>query len=376
MSSEKLENLIYLIAGRDKSRSYGTGFIIHKNESKRETYLMTCAHVIDDLGGADCVKVHNYDAEVVALGKRRGCDLAIVKVGQLLKGPLIRPCIVSNSVPLRLTIDGYHKDSANEYSTRRISSSLGTEECILDLEVWDISKKLILRVNDDNDFLLADGCSGSPVLVSASLKENIKKVIGVVYKMENNKKTGFAISIEEGKQICPPTILRELDPFWSYLSQSSRQVVTPLLKRLIKYAGNQIEKFRYQGQADSPELLRAFEWLSDRPNLAADAVGEVFNNIPDLMGGWLEDFDRDDFQWEIEKYIECIYVALIDDCIDALQELTIIPSQTHYAQAYEIALNYLKQNIPLDLDETISKKISEYLDCISQSISSNITKAK
>ena len=31
MSSEKLENLIYLITGRDKSRSYGTGFIIHKN---------------------------------------------------------------------------------------------------------------------------------------------------------------------------------------------------------------------------------------------------------------------------------------------------------------------------------------------------------
>jgi hypothetical protein len=194
--------------------------------------------------------------------------------------------------------------------------------------------------------------------------------------MENNQKKGFAISINEGREICPPTILRELDPFWSYLSQSSKPFVTPLITRVIKYAASQIEKLRYQSQADSPELLRAFEWLSDRPNLAADAVGEVFNNIPDLMGGWLEDFNRDDFQWEIEKYIECIYVALIDDCIDALQELTITPSQTHYVQAYEIALNHLKQNIPLDLDETISKKIAEYFDCIIQSISSNITKAK
>jgi hypothetical protein len=375
MSSEKLENLIYLITGRDKSRSYGTGFIIHKNSNKGETYLMTCAHVIDNVGGLDCVKVHKYDAEVVALGKPKGCDLAIIKVGQLLKGPLIRPSVVSNSVPLRLTIDGYHKDSANEYSTRRISSYLGTHNFTLDQKVGDVLK-WTLRVNDDSDSLLADGCSGSPVLVSASLKENIKKVIGVVYKMENNQKKGFAISINEGREICPPTILRELDPFWSYLSQSSKPFVTPLIKKVIKYAASQIEKLRYQSQANSPELQRAFEWLSDQPNLAADAVSEVFNSIPDLMGGWLDDFDRDDFQWEIEKYIECIYVALIDDCIDVLQELTITPSQTHYVQAYEIALNYLKQNIPLDLDETISKKIAEYFDCISQSISSNITKAK
>jgi hypothetical protein len=371
MSSEKLENLIYLITGRDKSRSYGTGFIIHKNESKRETYLMTCAHVIDNVGGLDCVKVHNYDAQVVALGKPKGCDLAIVKVEQLLKGPLIRPSVVSNSVPLRLTIDGYHKDSANEYSTRRISSCLGPHNFIHDQKIGDVLK-WTLRLNDDSDSLLADGCSGSPVLVSASLKENIKKVIGVVYKMENNQKKGFAISINEGREICPPTILRELDPFWSCLRQSSRRVVTPLIKRMIKYAGNQVEKLRYQSQADSPELQRAFEWLSDRPNLAADAVSEVFNNIPDLMGGWLEDFDRDDFQWEIEKYIDCIYFALIDDCIDILQDLIVIPSQKYYPQAYETALNYLKKNIPLDLDDTISTKIAEYFDCISQSIQSRL----
>jgi hypothetical protein len=205
------------------------------------------------------------------------------------------------------------------------------------------------------------------------LKEDIKKVIGVVYKMEHTGKKGFAISIEEGKQICKSSnIMSELDPFWSYLSQSSRRVATPLLKRLIKYAGNQIEKFKDQSQANSPELQRAFQWLSDQPKLAGDAVDEVFNKFPELIGGYLKDFNQDDFKWEIEKYTECIYLALIDDCIDILQDLTVIPSQKCYPQAYETALNYLKENIPLDLDDTISTKIAEYFDCISQSIQSRL----
>lgn len=91
-----------------------------------------------------------------------------------------------------------------------------------------------------------------------------------------------------------------------------------------------------------------------------------------MIGGWIEDFDQEEFHWELERYIECVYVALIDDCVSILEDLTLSPSQRCYPHAYDTAFNYLKQRIPSDFDELIYNKISDYFEIINQSVQSSL----
>ncbi|MBD2072367.1 trypsin-like peptidase domain-containing protein [Phormidium sp. FACHB-592] len=379
MSSEELEKVVFPITSKDKDRSptdYGTGFVIHKNKHKRETYLMTCDHVIDIVGGVDQVRVfpYPYDVEVVARGQSKGCDLAIIKVGRLLKGASICPIGVNyrtiHRQKLSLVIDGYQverkEDGTSSYGTHHLSGTLGN----LGFETTEQgqTRRWSLIVDQKSESALRGGFSGSPVLVSTSVNTKSKKVIGIAYKAGLNGESGFAIDIASSRKICDASIVRELAPFWSHLSQSSGKIFAPILKRLIQYAGHQIERQRLQRQAEYPELGIAFEWLSDQDILAAAAVSHVLSSFPELSSDGLEDFKRDDFQWEIEKYIELVYVALIDDCTEIIKNLRIPPSQKSYPESYEEALCYLKQNIPLNIDSTIASKIRIYFDYLIQSI--------
>jgi len=65
------------ISGSASSR-FGTGFVIRQDGTG--TYVVTCAHVIDDIGGADAVKVDDLKAEVLALDGVDGFDLAVLRL--------------------------------------------------------------------------------------------------------------------------------------------------------------------------------------------------------------------------------------------------------------------------------------------------------
>src|SRR2546426_11772244 len=58
--------------------SFGTGFVIYKNE--QTTCLLTCAHVVRDVGGSDKIEIYGSQARVIASSPENGADLAVLRM--------------------------------------------------------------------------------------------------------------------------------------------------------------------------------------------------------------------------------------------------------------------------------------------------------
>ena len=76
----KLKESIVLItsASDRKLNVIGTGFAFYRQEDY--TYLLTCAHVVEDVGGEENLRVNDIPVELVEIGDAQGFDLAILKV--------------------------------------------------------------------------------------------------------------------------------------------------------------------------------------------------------------------------------------------------------------------------------------------------------
>ena len=74
--NESFFDSIFLIESRQSNnKKFGTGFIVHQDE--QFTYLLTCAHVVDDVG-IDDVEVDGKSATVIAMGASNDIDLAVL----------------------------------------------------------------------------------------------------------------------------------------------------------------------------------------------------------------------------------------------------------------------------------------------------------
>ncbi len=81
--SRQLEKSIVLITSADdrKKNVIGTGFTFYREQNY--TYLLTCAHVVEDVGGEESLLVDGISPEVVAMGDIQGFDLAVLRVENL-----------------------------------------------------------------------------------------------------------------------------------------------------------------------------------------------------------------------------------------------------------------------------------------------------
>ena len=56
MTPEELQRSVVLISSSDrKNNRFGTGFVVRQYSGS--AYLLTCAHVVDDVGGSDKVQI-------------------------------------------------------------------------------------------------------------------------------------------------------------------------------------------------------------------------------------------------------------------------------------------------------------------------------
>lgn len=86
--SDSWQASVVLITSSDRGEShFGTGFVIDKDE--RNTYIVTCAHVVRDVGGPDKIKISGIQARVIASSPEDGADLAVLRLAtQLEASPL------------------------------------------------------------------------------------------------------------------------------------------------------------------------------------------------------------------------------------------------------------------------------------------------
>jgi hypothetical protein len=205
VSELELSGSIVLITSSNPGEdNFGTGFLIHRDE--RGTYILTCAHVVMDVGGPDKVKARHNPASLVALGSENDIDLAVVRVEGLQDKPLL------HLNPNGKTGDKFTSIGFRENDMQHVHVSL---EGIL-------GKKVGIDAKEHNEYLdawsveitdndqLQPGNSGSPVVDQCS-----GKVIAVISHRGGKGETGFAISIKALKEIwheMPSSLLQEAKP--------------------------------------------------------------------------------------------------------------------------------------------------------------------
>ncbi len=170
-----------------KQGSFGTGFIVGHLEQK--SYIVTCAHVIRDVG-EDSIEVEGRPAKIVCLGAADGLDLAVIVTDEWV-GKSIVKLAVCGGVGIPFFTAGFRK-----YGKHRIIASL--EGKVFEKVELPQSKSYPERIGAwllgiDHGKRLLEGYSGSPII---DCETNF--CLGVLfYKGEESGQTGLAISIEE-----------------------------------------------------------------------------------------------------------------------------------------------------------------------------------
>ncbi|MGD1698584.1 trypsin-like peptidase domain-containing protein [Dapis sp. BLCC M229] len=130
------ESIVLITSASDNSRKadvIGTGFAFYQENNY--TYFLTCAHVVEDVGGEENVLVNNIRAKVLAIGDVKGFDLAVLRV-EKLNVPLLQLISLSEAKNRMFRTAGHYL--------------YGEEKKIL-LETVDgtLGKKRFARQNDE-----------------------------------------------------------------------------------------------------------------------------------------------------------------------------------------------------------------------------------
>ncbi|MCI5210410.1 MAG: serine protease [Candidatus Electrothrix sp. ATG2] len=155
------QDAIFLLTGPEAKRSkiFGTGFAVAHKDG--QLYLLTCAHVVEQLEGK--VRVGEQEAEVEAIGSGDSIDLALLRI-PCAEPPLLLHHIVQGRVDMKFEICGYGPFSGakGNYVLRDIAGRLGKSIAFESpgndrVEAWD------LHVEDDEFSRLQGGYSGLPL---------------------------------------------------------------------------------------------------------------------------------------------------------------------------------------------------------------------
>ncbi|NEO54378.1 MAG: hypothetical protein F6K54_15580 [Okeania sp. SIO3B5] len=207
INPENLEESIVLITSASNAH-IGTGFAFYREQNY--TYLITCAHVVKDMGGEENVRVNNNNdipADVVAI--ENTFDLAVLRVKDMLNLPLLKLKVLSGekkyyqiNIPGNYLYSSDHKIPEYKIITGKISQRSKAIQLQEKVVVWE------LNIQKGK---LQKGYSGAPIV------EETGFVVGVATHMEGIKeeegKIGRAICIEALKKIwpdIPPTISQQL----------------------------------------------------------------------------------------------------------------------------------------------------------------------
>lgn len=188
MSSNISDSIVLITSSEpNRSRDFGTGFIIYQN--KQAVYLLTCAHVVRDVGGAEKVMASGLQATVIASGEKEGFDLAVLQVEGLWDKPQLNLCAVGEEETAFVIAGFYQFDPKSPQALRKIRGSLGEQLCLVSSDGRERVNAWDLKI--DGEYYLQPGYSGSPVV-----NQTNGCVLGVATHLIGKGEKGLAISIE------------------------------------------------------------------------------------------------------------------------------------------------------------------------------------
>ena len=191
MNPEDLQKSIVLITSSESNNSrFGTGFVIRQVSGT--AYVLTCAHVIRDVGGTEKVKVDSKPGTVIASGEDNGLDLAVLQVYGLGDKPEINLQLSGQRGSTFITAGFQLYDKA--HLIRSLQGNLGESVGLHSVGFGERVQAWDLRI--DGDYSLQPGYSGSPVVDEPS-----GYVLGIVSHRQGEGRRGLAISIEALEKI-------------------------------------------------------------------------------------------------------------------------------------------------------------------------------
>lgn len=196
---ERLIASVAQIAGASRAR-FGTGFVIHREGD--HALILTCAHVLDDVGGPAGLAVDGLPAEVVAAGSAQAIDLAVLRVAGLAGDPL--PLLAADAAlgeAEELRIVGFQSFGTGLQLLHPLAAQLGDLAVIGQAQRGARARAWWLKVTGERG--LEPGFSGAPALSLAS-----RQILGVV-SMRQGASAGLAIAISELRKVwsaCPPEL--------------------------------------------------------------------------------------------------------------------------------------------------------------------------
>jgi len=184
-------SIVLIESQQPDNTAIGSGFIVHHADAA--TYVVTCAHVVRDVGGPEQIKVAALAATVVAIGEDNGLDLAVLRVARLANRAALS--LRTTSAPGQsVQIEGHYKYIAYR-PLEAIAGRLARSFLLSDSRHEHYAPAWYISI-DDQSKLLA-GYSGSPVRDDAT-----GEVLGVVITHDGDQQ-GRAISIEALRHIWP-----------------------------------------------------------------------------------------------------------------------------------------------------------------------------
>lgn len=211
-----------LITSKDPdNRRFGTGFIVY--HSAQKSYVVTCAHVISDVGGEELIEADGQPARIAGIGSDDGLDLAVIEVDKLLGKPVVKLKVLGIAGCPFLTV-GF-RAFGRHFSIAPLFGIVATAVALESRKYSDRVKAWNLEIRDGGH--LHDGYSGSPII------DNDGFCLGIVTYKQGDGQIGLAISIEELEKIwqtIPAGLIEKISDYQSYCdrlaSQATRLSIT------------------------------------------------------------------------------------------------------------------------------------------------------
>jgi trypsin-like peptidase len=190
-----LRKSLVLISSKSPTadNNFGTGFVIHEDE--QSTIIVTCAHVVTEVGGGDSLLVSQKTASIIASGERDGIDLTVLRVERLFNKTPLLLCAIGKEGG-KFCIAGYQPHTENKYIIEELNGELGKLTSVESVNAAKPYDAWHLVISSENK--LQPGYSGSPVVDMDS-----NYVLGVASDQKGSGQRGTAISIEGIREIWP-----------------------------------------------------------------------------------------------------------------------------------------------------------------------------
>jgi hypothetical protein len=228
MNSDWENSIVLINSSRRENTGFGTGFVIHQDE--RAAYIVTSAHVVEDIGGPEEIEVGGIPASVAAIGAADGIDLAVLRVEELL---------ATSAFTLRVAgregspfISAGFQLFSKHFLIRPVQGKLGEQVGLETRKHIGRIKAWVLEIDDT--YQLQPGHSGSPLVDKTS-----GYVIGVISYRRGEGKRGLAISVDALNEVwpeMPPEVGQQLLTKRDYDSSDLDEPAEPHL--VIDYRAN------------------------------------------------------------------------------------------------------------------------------------------